>query len=147
MKCFGKRALCTLLTVCLLSTLLCAFASADSRSSAYLSSYSARLKALSGGEIAVVVDMDGAGTMDEIGATEIHIYESTDNVSFDLVESYYSDDHPEMLWEDDTYYYDDPVIYEGIVGRYYKATVCFYAAKNNGSDTAWYTTLSKRAVN
>ena len=147
MKYFGKRILCGLLTVCLLSTLLCVFASAATRSSAYLSSYTARVKALSGGEIAVVVDVSGAGTMDEIGAAEIHIYESTNDVSFDLVESYYSDDYPEMLWEDDTYYYDDPVIYEGIPGRYYMATVCFYAAKNNGSDTAWYTTVSKRAIN
>jgi len=145
-KRFGKRILCGLLTICLMSTMLCAFAFADNRSSAYLSSYTARVKALSGGEIAVVVDVDGVGTMDEIGAAEIHIYESTDNSLFDLVESYYSDDYPEMLWEDDTYYYDSPVTYEGIPGRYYCATVCFYAAKNNGSDTAWYTTLSKRAI-
>ena len=142
---FGKRIFCCLLTIALMSTMVCAFASADTRSSAYLSSYTARVQALSGGEIAVVVDVRGAGTMSKIGAAEIHIYESTDNSEFDLVESYYSDDYPEMLGSG-TFYYDSPVTYEGVVGRYYCATVCFYAAKNNGSDTAWYTTLSKRAI-
>lgn len=145
MKRFGKRVLCALLTVCLMTTLLCTVASASTRSSAYLSSYTARIQPLSDGEIAVVVDVRGVGTMSEIGAAEIHIYESTDNVSFDLMESYYSDDCPEMLGSG-SFYYDSPVTYEGVVGRYYKATVCFYAAKNNGSDTAWYTTLSKRAI-
>lgn len=146
MKHFRRCALCSLLTLCLMSTMLCAFASANNRSSAYLSSYTSTLKALSGGEIAVVVDVDGVGTMDEIGAAEIHIYESTDNSLFTLVESYYSDDYSDMLWQNKTHYYDSPVTYEGVVGRYYKATVCFYAAKNGGSDTAWYTTVSKRAV-
>ena len=146
MKRFGKRVLCGLLTVCLMSTMLCAFASANTRSSAYLSSYTATLKALSGGDIAVVVDVHGVGTMAEIGAAEIHIYESTDDVSFDLVESYYSDDCSDMLWQNKTHYYDSPVTYEGVAGRYYMATVCFYGAKNNGSDTAWYTTVSKRAI-
>lgn len=147
MKHSFKRVLCGLLVVCLMSTMLCAFASAANRSSAYLSSYTATVKANRGGEIAVVVDVRGAGTMDEIGAAEIHIFESTDNVSFDCVESYYSEDYSDMLWENETYYYDDPIVYEGTVGRYYCASVCFYAAKGSGSDTAWYTTLSKRAVN
>lgn len=146
MKRFGKRILCALLVISILSTLLCAFASASSRSSAYLSRYTATLKAIGDGEIAVVVDVDGVGTMDEVGAAEIHIYESTDNVGFEWVASYDSDDYPELLWEDSTHYYDDPIVYDGIVGRYYKAMVCFYAAKNGGSDTAWYTTVSKRAV-
>ena len=146
MRLIGKRVLCSLLTICLMSTMVCVFASATNRSSAYLSSYTATLKALEGGDIAVVVNVRGAGTMDEIGAAEIHIYESTDNVGFDWVESYYSEDCPEMLGSG-TFYYDSPVTYEGTAGRYYKATVCFYAAKGSGSDTAWYTTVSKRAVN
>ena len=145
MERFVKRILCGVLTVCLMSGMMCAFASDDTRSSAYLSSYTARVQPLSDGEITVVVDVRGVGSMSEIGASEIHIYESTDNSTFEWVESYYSDDYPEMLGSG-SFYYDSPVTYEGVVGRYYKAMVTFYAAKNGGSDTAQYTTVSKRAV-
>lgn len=146
MKHVGKRILCSLLAVCMLSTLLCASASAAVlRSSDYLSSYTARLTAVGGGKVAVTVDVSGVGTMDTIGSTTIHIYESTNDQSFTLVETYTSDDYPEMLGSG-TFYYDTPITHQGVAGRYYKALVYFYAARGTGSDTRSYTTVSKRAT-
>ena len=146
MKHVGKRILCSLLAVCMLSALLCASASAAVlRSSDYLSSYTARVTPVGDGKVAVTVDVDGAGAMDEIGASEIHIYESTDNSLFTWVESYTSDDYPEMLGSG-TFYYDTPITHQGVAGRYYKAHVYFYAAKGSGSDTRDYMTVSKRAT-
>ena len=147
MKHIGKRILCSLLAVCMLSTLLCASASAAvARSSDYLSAYTATLTALGSGKVAVTVDVIGVGTQDKIGASQIHIYESTDNVSFDWVAGYTTGNNGDMLWTNSTHYYDSPVIHQGVAGRYYIAHVYFYAANGTGSDTRDYTTVSKRAT-
>lgn len=69
----------------MLSSLLCTFASA--RSSAYLSSYCADVTPESGGKLVVTVDVSGVGSMTQIGATKIYIYESTNNKSFFQVAS------------------------------------------------------------
>ena len=144
MKRFGKRFLCALLAVCMLSAFTCA--SAAERASYYLDSYTAGLTAQGNGKIAVTVDVSATGRMTEIGATEIHIYESTTKTgAYEWVESYYAEDCPDML-ESGTYYYDTPVIYEGTVGRYYKAIVTFYAGNSSGGDSRDYTTVACRAT-
>lgn len=94
----------------------------------------------------VTVDVSGRGTMDEIGATKIYIFESSDGVNFTRVKTYRSTDYPEMLEADTTTYYDSPVIYPGKVGYYYYADVYCYAAKDGGSDTKLYSTSVKRAI-
>lgn len=143
MRYFGKRILCGLLAVSLLSALLCTVAFA--RSSAYLDSYRATVTAKSGGKMVVTVDVSGVGTMTEIGATTIYIYESVDNKSFTRVATYEHTDHPEMMGSG-THYYEDPVTYHGQVGYYYFASVYCYAANANGSDERNYTTAARRAV-
>lgn len=143
MRNFGKRILCGLLTVGLLSALLCTAAYA--RSSAYLDSYRATVTAKSGGKMVVTVDVSGVGTMTEIGATTIYIYESEDNKSFTRVATYEHTDYPEMMGSG-THYYEDPVTYSGTPGYYYFASVYCYAANANGSDEKNYTTAARRAI-
>ena len=143
MKRIGKRLLCSLLAVCMISAFSCAFAA--EQASDYLSSYSATLVAKGGGRIGVLVDVAGTGRMTDIGATEIHIYESTNDQHFDWVASYYSDDYDEML-ASGYEYYNVPIVHQGVAGRYYIATVVFYAADSSGSDDAVYTTVSRRAT-
>jgi len=143
MKHFVKRILCSVMAVCMLSTFT--FVSAAEQASYFLSDYTATLTAMGNGEIAITVDVGGTGYMTEIGATEICVYESTNNLDFDEVAVYTSDDYPEML--DSGYdYYDAPIIHEGVAGRYYIASVTFYAANSRGSDTGFYTTVSCRAT-
>lgn len=143
MKRFGKRVFCGILTVCMLSCLLCTFASA--RSSAYLDAYRAFITPESGGLIAVTVEVDGVNYMDELGASAIFIYESTDNKNFTKVATYKSENFPAMLGSGTTYY-ETPVTYLGKPGRYYYASVYCYAAKDGGSDTGHYETSVKRAI-
>jgi len=143
MKKMTKRFLCMLLAVCMLSASLVAFAALNA--SAYLSRYSATLTATSGGDIHITVDVTGTGYMTEIGASTIYLYESTDNVDFDWVATYTSDNYPEMLCSGSTYF-DTPIIYDGIPGRYYYASVYFYAADSTGSDSGHYNTVSCRAI-
>lgn len=143
MKYFGKRVLCVIFAVCIISSFLCTVAFA--RSSAYLDSYRATVTAKSGGKMVVTVDVYGRGSMTEIGATTIYIYESIDNKSFTRVATYEYEDYPEMMGTG-TYYNKDAVTYFGQVGRYYKASVYCYAANSEGSDEKNYTTASVRAV-
>lgn len=143
MKRFGKRIFCGILTVCMLSSLLCTFASA--RSSAYLDGYSAHVTAKSGGLIVVTVDVSGRGSMTEIGASYIYIYESSDNQSFHQVAHYYYKTNPQMMGSGTTYY-KDAITYMGEPGLYYLASVYVYAAKDGGSDEKNYTTSSVMAI-
>lgn len=144
MKSLGKRISCGIITICMLSSLLCTMVSA--RSSAYLDGYGAAVTPQSGGKMAITVDVSGRGYMDEIGATKIYVYESTDGKNFTRVGTYKSDDYPEMLKTNTTTYYDTPIKYPGEVGYYYYADVYCYAAKGSGSDTKLYSTSVKRAI-
>lgn len=143
MKHLGKRILCGILAVCLLSTLLCSAVS--TRSSAYLDAYSATITPDSGGEMVVTVDISGVGRMTQIGVTTIYIYESKDNKSFKKVATYNYEDYPEMMGSG-TFYCEDAVTHPGTPGYYYFASVYCYAANANGSDEKNYTTASRRAI-
>ncbi|MDO4314278.1 MAG: hypothetical protein Q4C45_00780 [Oscillospiraceae bacterium] len=142
MKHLGKRLICGIFALCLLSTSLCTTVFA--RSSAYLDSYRATVTPKSGGKMVVTVDVSGVGRMTQIGATTIYIYESSDNESFTKVATYNYEDYPEMMGSG-TFYYDDPVTYNGTVGYYYLASVYCYAANASGSDEKNYTTAAKQA--
>ena len=143
MKKHVKKIFCIALALCMLSSTL--IASATLEASNYLSSYSATLTAKSGGKISILVDVTGAGYMTKIGASDIYIYESTDNVGFTCVSSFHADDYPHMLGSGSTYY-NNPITYAGTPGCYYYASVYFYAEDSTGSDTGHYDTVSCRAI-
>lgn len=144
MKRFGKRLLCGLLAVCILSAF--GLASAAEQASDYLDSYTATLTAKGSGKISVTVDVNATGPMTDVGASEIHIYESsTLNGSYTWVASYYAEDYPDML--DSGYqYFEAPITHQGTAGRYYIADVTFYAGNSSGHDTRDYTTVACRAT-
>lgn len=111
------------------------------RSSLYLNCYRAWLTAESGGKISVAVDVQAVTTMDEVGASMIELFESDDGgQTWDCVHIYSKGIHPEMVVEDDYWYYDAPVEYEGVVGRQYFACVTAYAADKTGYDEKEYNT-------
>lgn len=143
MKCFGKKILSGVLTVLMISSVLCT--SALARSSAYLNSYAASTVPISGGRLTVTVDVAGVGSMTKIGASTIIIYESTDNKLFRQVARYESSDYPHMMGSG-THYYEDAVTYQGVVGRYYYSSVYVYAENASGSDEKNYTTVVVKAT-
>lgn len=147
MKHSGKRLLCCIFAICMLSSFLCTFASAtSSRSSAYLSSYCADVTPKSGGRLVVTVDVSGVGVMTKIGATKIYIYESDDGVDFSRVATYKYEDYPAMMRSNMTTYYDDAITHYGTPGYYYFASVYCYAQNSSGSDEKNYTTAIVRAI-
>ena len=145
MKRFGKQLISGLLLMCTLSSIFCISAFAIQDSSAYISNYAAAVTPGSGGRMYVTLDIDSVGYMDEVGASEIHVYESTDDEEFTLIESYYVEDYPEMMTSG-TIYYDTPVTFIGTPGRYYYAMIVFYAGDETGGDTRLYETYSARCI-
>jgi hypothetical protein len=117
---------------------------ADTRSSQYISLYRSTLTAVGDGKIDILVDVSGCGYMAEIGAKKIVVYESTDDASFTRVATYEAEDYEEMIGSG-TIYFDTPITHEGVVGRYYMATVYCYAGNGTTGDTRSYTTASVRA--
>lgn len=143
MKYVGKRIICGILAVCLISALTCTVAFA--RSSAYLDSYRATVTPKSEGKMVVTVDVSGVGMMTEIGASTIYIYESKNNKDFTKVATYNYEDYPKMMGSGMSYY-KDAATYYGTPGYYYFASVYCYAANANGSDERNYTTAARQAI-
>ena len=142
-KGFTKRLLCSIFAICMLSCILCTFASA--RSSAYLDGYAATVTPKSGGRLAVTVDVSGVGSMTKIGATKIYIYESNDGVDFSRAATYKYEDYPNMMGSG-TIYYKDAITHYGTPGYYYFASVYCYAENSSGSDEKNYTTSIVQAI-
>lgn len=136
-----------LIAMLLLVAMLCPVVAlaAESRASAYLSSYSAYVYPAAWGKVQVWFDVTGTGDMDEIGALEIRIYESTDNVNFTWVKTYDYTDYSGMLGYDD-FSHTGHIDYSGTIGRYYKAYVCIWAGKNGAGDTRYFWTSAKKAT-
>lgn len=145
MKGFSKKLFCTLLTIGILSSILCVAASAVVvRSSNYLDSYIAGMTAESGGKIYVSAQVDAIINATKIGVSDVYLYESDDNVSYTCVEHYEYEEYPDMMGSG-RHFNRDVVEYDGTPGKYYMACVYVYAGNNSGGDTRAYTTASVRA--
>lgn len=117
------------------------------RSSLYLSRYRAWLNAKSGGEITVTIDVQAVDNMDEVGASKIILYESSNGgTSWTRVRTYLKSIYPEMYWEDEVLYYTTPVSHQGTVGYKYYAVVTVYASDSTGSDSREYETTVVTAI-
>ena len=69
--------------------------------------------------------------MDELGAAEIKIQESTDGQNWTTVETITPSDEPSMTTEND-FAYAASVSYTGISGRYYRARIIMFAENSTG---------------
>lgn len=140
------RILALLLVI---STLTGGLVSADNisepRASDYLSSYNTYPYNASWGKIRIYFDVTGTNYMDEIGALNIKIYESTDNETWTLVKTFKHSTTPSMLGANEMYY-SSYVEYAGTIGRYYKAYVCLWAGKDGNGDTRYMWTGAQKAT-
>ena len=117
----------------------------EPRSSLYLHSYSAYIYPAGWGKVQVWFSVAGTGDMDEIGALNIKLYESTDNETWTWVDTFHYTDYPAMLGYDDFSHYGH-VEYNGTIGRYYKAYVCVWAGKDGDGDTRYFWTPTEKAT-
>lgn len=142
-----KRYFSGVLIVCILMSVCSAFVSAAAtqpdgqQSSAYLSSYSADTDVDSNGKVYISVSVDSYVYATQVGAKLIYLYESINGTSFTKVATFDASYYPDMLtsgW----HYYDTPIEYQGVAGRYYWSAVKCYAGDANGSDSRWYYTVT-----
>ena len=146
MKVSCKRFFSVLLTMCILFSVLCTAVSAVTvRSSNYLDYYVCSVTAESGGKIVVSANVNAIINATEIGATDVYIYESSNNEDFTCVEEYHAEDYPEML-DSGRHFNSDVATYDGTPGKYYYAAVYVYAGNSTGGDTRSYDTASVRAI-
>lgn len=128
--------------------LLIGTVSASARSSLYLDGYRAWLTPKSGAKINVNIDVQAVGDMDDVGALDVTIYESSDGgTTWDNDATYYSALFPELLDHDTYLYYDTPISHQGTAGYKYFAVVTVYAGDSTGSDSREYTTTTVTARN
>lgn len=146
MKISNKAFISSILALCMVLCLVIT-TYATTRASAHLDSYRAALTPKNSSRIAITIDVDGTGLMDDIGATKIYVYKSTDNEHFYYLRTFDSKDYPAMMTHNAYFYYETPIIFQGISGYYYYAHVDVYAAKDGGSSTRSYTTSSVQASN
>jgi len=118
---------------------------AEARASYYLDSYSAYIYPAGWWKVQVWFTVDGTGYMDEIGALEIYLFESTDNENWTQVALFQHPDDAGMLGYDN-HYHTGHVEYSGTMGRYYKAYVCVWAGKDGDGDTRYFWTPSEKAT-
>lgn len=117
----------------------------EPRASDYLSAYGAYIYPGGAGIVQVWFDVTGTGTMDEIGALSIMIYESSDGTNWEWVYTHKHTTTFKMLTYND-YSYVSHVNYVGTAGKYYKAYVCFWAGKDGNGDSRYYWTSAKQAT-
>ena len=137
MKRTFTRSLALVLVLCfLLSTV--AFASVDS--SAYIAIMSAYIT-FSGNDVEVNFSVVGRHIMDEIGVSEILLFEQNGN-KWTRVYTFEADDpsYTADMLSYNTSAKADYVTYSGDSTKNYYAILYFYAADANGSDTIQYIT-------
>jgi hypothetical protein len=136
----GLLLVCMLMSICSIFVSAAAVEPDGQQSSAYLESYSADTTVGSNGKVYISVSVDACVYTTQVGAKLIYLYESTNGTSFTKVATFDAINYPDMLcsgWS----YFDTPIEYQGVAGRYYWSAVKCYAADAYGSDYRWYDTV------
>ena len=135
-----KKRFCVLLfALLLLFGLSTAAYAIDARASDYFSFTDVRAYAKSGGKILFEVDINATHTMQEVGASEIYVYEQQDDGSWDNVYTFTMDDHPYLIETNTAGAFVDAT-YQGSVGKDYYAAVACYAKDSNGYECLYFET-------
>ena len=134
-----KRFFSLLFVMLLLFSLSTAAYAVDARASDYFSATSVRAYAKSGGKILFEVDINATHTMQEVGASEIYVYEQQDDGSWDNVYTFTMDDHPYLI-ETNSIGACVDATYQGTVGKKYFATVACYAKDSSGYEVLMFDT-------
>ena len=135
-----KRTMRILCFFFALSLLFSSVAFASQQSSDYIGATSAYITR-SGNDVKVYFTVVGRGIMNEIGVSEIYLYEKTGN-TWNLVSIFDSSDstYTSAMLSYNTSAKASHVTYGGSAAKDYYAILYFYAADAYGSDTIEYIT-------
>lgn len=144
MKSFWKKTFTLIVVLSLLiATIVIPSSAVSERSSLYLSRYRAWLTPKNNGAISVTIDVQAVGDMEDIGATQVVIYKSSDGGSTWALDTVYSSTlYPELLQQDTYLYCETPITHIGRPGNKYFAVITIYAGDSTGYDTRQYQTTT-----
>ena len=137
-----KKSIRVIVFALVLCVAISTIALASTESSDYIG-YTNAYFTRSGNNVNIYFSIVGRGIMNEIGVSEIYLYEKTGNTwnlvyIFDSSNSDYTDD----MLSFNTSAKADHLTYSGSSTKDYLAILYFYAADNNGSDTIPYYSYS-----
>ena len=72
--------------------------------------------------------------MSELGASMIRVQRSTDGINWEICDTYWASDHPEMMGSGLTF--NSSITYQGQAGYQYRAFIYFHAKNSSGTRTA-----------
>lgn len=100
-------------------------------SSAFFTSIDPYIYYESGNYFEIWFDVVAARRMEELGVSKIKIQVSSDRSNWETVTTCYPEDYPQMICEN-TGFHADYIPYTGIIGKYYRAYITFYAKNSTG---------------
>ena len=104
------------------------------RGSDYFAKYGCYLWEVSDSQFQIWFDITALDTMDELGASEITLYRSSDQVNWTPVKTYLKANYSQMV-DTNRLRYTNCVTYNNYTSGYYYADVVFYAKKGSGTAT------------
>ena len=116
------------LVIAVLVCLSCFAPIASAEGSLYITCYTAYITTSSNGKVLVTFDITGTGKMDQIGATDITIYENGSEITT------YSYTSTSGMMSSNKVMYGNSIPHYGTVGKTYSATVVFKSGVNGGYD-------------
>ena len=134
-----KRLLSLFLAMLLLSGLSTVAYASSSRASDYFGATSVRAYAEDNGVILFEIDVDATHTMQEVGASEVYVYEQQSNGDWEIVYTFRKTSHSSLIWQNSSCAYVD-ARYQGTIGKKYFATVACYAKDSDGSEKLMFDT-------
>lgn len=130
-----RKIISTFVMVLAFSLCIAPAASAATRASEYLTAYIAYIYPEGNGNMSIYFEVEGTGTMDEIGALSIRLQEKpSGSTTWTTVKTYNYVDYPNMLGYDDNFYYSN-VDYSGKSGYSYRAYVTIWAGQDGDGDS------------
>ena len=128
-----KRLLSLFLAMLLLSGLSTVAYASSSRASDYFGATSVRAYAEDNGVILFEIDVDATHTMQEVGASDIYVYEQQSDGEWENVYTFTKTSHSFLIWRNSSCAYVD-ARYQGTIGKKYFATVACYAKDDEGAE-------------
>ena len=129
-----KKKPLSILLICLLVFSMAIPASA--RASEYFYRTYVEATDIGNGTIRIKIDIGATKTMQELGATQVIVYEKQSDGSYDPVRTYTRSEYPSLI----SYNRASHVSYithYGTPGKSYYALCAFYAKNSTGSQTKW----------
>lgn len=133
MKRIGTKTLALFLCLTLVFSMAI---SASARSSNYFSDTSVSATKAGSGTLRIKLNVVSLGTMRELGASEIIVYEKQSNGSYKAVSTLKRSAYPNLVTQNRSSYVTY-VTYKGTPGKTYYVTAHCYAANASGSQYTW----------